>query len=510
MRMPSHIKISRHGIYYFRIVIPERLRLYFCGKLEIKKSLKTTIWRNARMQARLLALRAEWAFGEAERQRMAGSPPDIDSDQFFGLILNVDLKSGTLRVESDPNNPEDGELALRAVQELAPALAASRIPDATAMAALTTQLQNLPQQPAVANGRKLSEVAHDFIRTNAAKWAKRTVGDYQATLNLFIKSAGDVPIRTVLRKTVHDFKVALTGTMALRTLDKKILIVHGLFRHATSSGDYVGDNPASRQVVLRKADKRKLKSYKPFTEAQLKVIFNPKTFLKHNCKPHQFWAPLIGLYSGARIEEICQLLISDIREVEGMYCFDIKDDSDLESVEQSVKTEASKRLIPVHSKLIELGFLEYIADVKKIAGNSALLFPYLIKTVNGYSKTTGANFGKYLDKLGLTDPLLVFHSFRSTVNNKLKHSGIDEEKRCQLIGHEHDNVNSAVYSTPYNAIFLQAEVMPKVEYPEIDLASIRYDSKIFKPMLEAEMSRRLRSDRHIAASLKINAKTLNF
>jgi hypothetical protein len=56
MRMPSHIKISRHGIYYFRIVIPKRLRLYFCGKLEIKKSLKTTVWRSARMQARLLVL----------------------------------------------------------------------------------------------------------------------------------------------------------------------------------------------------------------------------------------------------------------------------------------------------------------------------------------------------------------------------------------------------------------------------------------------------------------------
>lgn len=140
MRMPSHIKISRHGIYYFRIVIPQRLRLYFCGKLEIKKSLKTTDWRSARMQARLLALKAEWAFSEAERQRMTSSPPDIDSDQLFGLILNVDLKSGTLRVESDPNSLEDGEQAIRAVQALAPALAAYRFPDASAMTTLSAHL----------------------------------------------------------------------------------------------------------------------------------------------------------------------------------------------------------------------------------------------------------------------------------------------------------------------------------------------------------------------------------
>ena len=510
MRMPSHIKISRHGIYYFRITIPQRLRPCFGGKLEIKKSLQTTVWRIARMQARLLALRAEWAFGEAERQQMAGSPPNINSDQFFGLILNVDLKSGTLRVESDPNNPEDGKLALRAVQELAPALAASRFPDAAAMTALTAQFQNTPQQPLVANGRKLSEVAKDFLRTNAPKWEYRTERDYRATLQLFMKFAGDVPIRTVSRKSINDFKVALTGTKALRTIDKKILIMHGLFRYATSSGDYTGDNPASRQMILRKADKRKLKSYKPFTAEHLKLIFSPNSFIKHNSKPHQYWAPLIALYSGARIEEICQLLVSDVREVEGLQCFDIKGESDDENIDQSVKTAASKRLIPVHAKLIEIGFLEYIADVKKIAGNSALLFPYLIKTVNGYSKTTGANFGKYLDKLGLRDSLLVFHSFRSTVNNCLKHAGIDEEKRCQLIGHEHDNVNSAVYSTPFNAQYLQAEIMPKLDFPTIDLSLIRYDSKIFKPMLQSEMKRRIHSDKHNAASLKISAKTLNF
>lgn len=501
MRIPSHIKISRHGIFYFRIVIPQRLRAYFGGKQEVKKSLNTTQWRVARRLATVLALRAEWVFVAAERQRMAGQPPE--SDNFLSLILNVDLKQGTLQIESDPNNPAEGEMAIRAAQLLAPAIAA-HMADPEAFAAQNALLQTSLSQAPVANGRKLSEVAHDFIRTNAAKWANRTVGDYEATLDLFIKRVGNLPIRTVTRKTINDFKVAMTGSMSLRTLDKKILVIHGLFRYATSSGDFNGDNPASRQVVLRKSDKRKLKNYKSFTSDHLKLIFSPLTYQEHNPKPHQYWTPLIALYSGARIEEICQLLISDIRDVEGIQCFDIKDDDD-----QSIKTGASKRLIPVHPTLIALGLLEYIKDVKSIAGDTALLFPYLIKTTNGYSKTASAHFAKYMDKIGLTDPLLVFHSFRSTVNNRLKHDGVDEEKRCQLIGHEHDNVNSAIYSTPFNAHYLHTEIMTKLEFPTVDLDMIRYDSKKSKPVLQAEMKRRQRADRH-NTSLNISPKAWDF
>jgi integrase len=42
-------------------------------------------------------------------------------------------------------------------------------------------------------------------------------------------------------------------------------------------------------------------------------------------RPKRYWIPLIGLYSGMRLAEICQLHIEDIIRLDGSWCFDIND-----------------------------------------------------------------------------------------------------------------------------------------------------------------------------------------
>ncbi len=79
-----------------------------------------------------------------------------------------------------------------------------------------------------------------------------------------------------------------------------------------------------------------------------------------------YWVPLIGAYTGARREEIAGLAPSDIIEVEGICCFTIED-SEL----RRIKNLSSRRLIPIHSHLIELGFLDYIQKAIEL-GRAAL------------------------------------------------------------------------------------------------------------------------------------------
>jgi len=38
---PSYLYRNRHGVFYFRVVIPKGLRHYFTHKREIKRSLRT-------------------------------------------------------------------------------------------------------------------------------------------------------------------------------------------------------------------------------------------------------------------------------------------------------------------------------------------------------------------------------------------------------------------------------------------------------------------------------------
>jgi hypothetical protein len=43
MRIPTRLRLSRHGVYYFRNVVPKTVRAAFGGRREIKASLGTRL-----------------------------------------------------------------------------------------------------------------------------------------------------------------------------------------------------------------------------------------------------------------------------------------------------------------------------------------------------------------------------------------------------------------------------------------------------------------------------------
>lgn len=61
-RIPAYLRISRHGIYYFRIIVPMALRQRWRGCVEIKKSIKTRDLREALRKARDLAIATHTRF----------------------------------------------------------------------------------------------------------------------------------------------------------------------------------------------------------------------------------------------------------------------------------------------------------------------------------------------------------------------------------------------------------------------------------------------------------------
>ncbi|MFO8087227.1 MAG: hypothetical protein R6T91_05385 [Bacteroidales bacterium] len=75
---------------------------------------------------------------------------------------------------------------------------------------------------------------------------------------------------------------------------------------------------------------------KAFTTEDLIKIFNTNQYLNDKLKHrYQFWLPVIGLFSGMRIEEICQLHLEDIRLEQGIWVFDL-----FEKREDKRKTQA--------------------------------------------------------------------------------------------------------------------------------------------------------------------------
>ncbi|MGF1699615.1 hypothetical protein L4D09_04770 [Photobacterium makurazakiensis] len=120
-------------------------------------------------------------------------------------------------------------------------------------------------------------------------------------------------------------------------------------------------------------------------------------------------APVItppGYFTGARLNELCQLYKADLFQIENTWVIQINDKFE----GQRLKNAFSRRLIPIHPKLIELGFLCFVQSIKH-----ERIFPELKNQRDG--------FGRFKSKFGFSKGH-DFHSLRNTVATQFKQSDV--------------------------------------------------------------------------------------
>jgi len=156
-----------------------------------------------------------------------------------------------------------------------------------------------------------------------------------------------------------------------------------------------------------------------------KIIDNLKWDELH---PDRLWVPLIGLLQGMRLNEICQLHVDDII-IDELPSLSINDDAG-----KQVKNADSYRRIPIHPKLVELGFLDYVRHAKT-SGETRLF--WLLKPHRGaYSHYTGKWFQAFNRKHVSSDPKKVFHSLRhGFIDYLANNSEAKEHQIAWLVGH---------------------------------------------------------------------------
>ena len=59
-----------------------------------------------------------------------------------------------------------------------------------------------------------------------------------------------------------------------------------------------------------------------------------------------------------RRDEVCQLLVEDVKEENDVPFFEIRTLGDAGEERKSLKTEASARRVPIHQELLKMGFLD--------------------------------------------------------------------------------------------------------------------------------------------------------
>jgi len=181
-----------------------------------------------------------------------------------------------------------------------------------------------------------------------------------------------------------------------------------------------------------------------FKDSELEVLFRSKEMLSY-CKSsklvYKFWLPVIGLYTGARVGEICQLNpFTDIMEDDNVWYFLISQDTEsAPDIDKSVKSGTS-RVIPIHSRLIELGLFGYTDALKK-AGHKRM-FPLDKPRDRAAGGNTSRNFTRYIVDMGLKDKtknkrIVGMHAFRKTIITKAYRERF-VKGLLPIVGHEDD------------------------------------------------------------------------
>ncbi|MCY1644764.1 site-specific integrase [Methylorubrum sp. SL192] len=173
-----------------------------------------------------------------------------------------------------------------------------------------------------------------------------------------------------------------------------------------------------------------------FTEAEISTILeaslaSQRGRLSAEHAAARRWVPWLCAYSGARVGEVTQLRREDIRFEDGVRYFRITPEAG------TVKTKRF-RDVPIHSHLIEMGFLDYVETRSK-----ELFFDKARgrggSDANPLSKRVGERLAAWVRKLGITDVGVdPNHGWRHSFKTRGRRGGMRDSVLDAIQGHAPD------------------------------------------------------------------------
>lgn len=356
MLSSSYLQV-RNGYYHFRLRTPKDL-LGIIHHRELTKSLKTTDLKTARVSA--------IPFLQGVRQTVSF------------------LRSRII-------TPEQAHNSLVSLFNYKPKAVFS-IPEKTL-------------QKANMESVSLSGVVKSFVSDREKGWTPKTKMETLGVFRIITDLLGEkTPVTSIDRPLVRDFREMLLKLppnvykvypkltplevikqveegklqavpMSITSVNKHISRLSTLMQFSIKDGHRL-DNPASDMNLKEK--RRQDEERKAYDREDLQRIIKK---LPQDIKtPERYWVPLVCMFSGMRLDEACQLYREDIKRVDDIWCLDINDSKD-----KKLKNTSSRRVIPVHPKLIDLGFVDYVEScTPSTLTDTMCLFLLLIEINKAY------------------------------------------------------------------------------------------------------------------------------
>jgi integrase len=535
---------SGRRFLYFRLKIPKDLLSFFGGRLELRRSLKTTCYTDAKALVRAELFRAERLFAQlrggfmdagqirkmvadyfertladAEDARADGSgvlPEDSEdgsNEALDGLeihlsdliedlargklegvsgvadsILDCARRDGGARLAIDKGTHDYKVLCREALKGV---IAATRVQlermkghypeDDRSKPAATLAIPPLPPPAPV----RLSAALAEYVKEHDASghWKPKTREETEGVYRLLVGIVGDRDMSELDYKVFSGFRdsltrfpsnhtkrrayrgktipeiLAMTAEGSARTakvstplsassVNKHIIRTGAFLKWAMKRG-YVSANFAEGLTVVRKGkESEEREAYSK--EDLLNLVRSPLAGFRET-KPERFWVPLLGLYTGARLNELCQLHLEDIRVVDGILSIDINSRG-----EKMLKNVGSRRIVPVHPVLVALGFTEYVEGLRK--KGEKRLWPALRMKRGGFGDDFSKWYGRWNRTHITTSKKKVFHSLRANFITALLNAGVDPAIVSALVGHVGGSMTLDRYHKGFSVALLRDAV----------------------------------------------------
>lgn len=489
--------VRRGNRWQFRRRIPNQLRRYFDNKLEFVKSLGGVSLKDAKR----LAVR-EWSITDdllvdAERRRSSRTLlADLSKAEIASLARNffVQKEKAAQQLADDFDGGNIEELLELNIEELV-GLGQGPTDSSLQQSAVSVAREaGVLASPGDKNFFALAEAVHAafvehhrrhedrlmqrpiqiydqrFSKENLGKalgpsldqmvddWAKKEVAPKAKTIEKtkkvfadFSASVGKIPVTALTPAHVLQFKQHLLATSrTAATAKNKMNVFRAVVRYAWSHRVIETDPCAGISIEVKGRGKERRRAY---TVDELKKIFGSNIYTD-GYRPiggqgsAAYWLPLMALYTGARLEELGQLRLKDIRKESYLdnegneqvaWTLRIVED---ETDGLHVKNDGSERRIPIHPDLISLGFLKFLEHMR--TAKEYWLFPQFVPNKYGVRTANWSKwYGRFLRaKLNIADPSVTFHSFRHTFKDQARNSNMPVDVNNEITGHETGDVAS--------------------------------------------------------------------
>ncbi|HMA84858.1 MAG TPA: site-specific integrase [Desulfosalsimonadaceae bacterium] len=499
LKSAQYVFLSPFG-YCFRFAIPSDLRCVL-GKRELKYSLKTREQSKAKFLSRRLAgFIQDFCSNIRNLQGNSGKKATYSNSQssydeliklYFRSVIDGDFVAG-LQAEvlaSSLFNPdEDLSTWKESLTQDKKTVHQEKGTDTPQVQESVQNNQNHFNQNDKAPSPHLSTVISYYLdeQIRSGNWTDKTQQEYESACGLLQEIIGDMKISDIDKQTIQTFKQTLMKlpshmktspkykgksikqlldmdiekTMSITTVNKLLTRTGSLFSYAVSNG-YMESNPAKGLQIKQNKRNDELRSI--FTHDDLEKLFISEDYIdRQHPYPFCFWMPILGLYTGCRLEELAQLHTEDIRKVDGIWVIDINNNGD-----KKIKTKSALRLIPLHPVLTdELNFPAFVESIN--AKGKIRVFHELPKKRDGYGVRASRWFNeRYKLKCGISiksGEKKDFHSFRHTFADHLKQTQVDPYMISELLGHSVDSITMGRYGKRYGVQTLLKKAIVRINF----------------------------------------------